>query len=398
MQLQTVEETGGWRRERRKISIDLPLKISLTEEGVRFFMKHKKRFHSLRMADGTLEYGIPVGHVSPLNLQKMITAGYVSTVELARTEFITARRDVIDLTKLIVHGILYHRFDEEVFRTVLETNFVKNWNRTHPTKVIDGSMKFSNKLLDESPSTKGGKNSELVELILRPVFRDIKTDGSLSGEERVLKLLAADKYLKHVRSFVWHLIQAKGFTEYSAVVIAVRESLKNHLEKQKVSDFIGLILLELASYVETQKMQRQFKLMFRGKKVDELIYDDDTRSSVLKSLETKKDYLYITFKIRDKGAGPGGGCFLKLALLNREFEHRSLKREVENKKKIVLGEKTLLDFYRERPDGGIDISLGLYYLNYLQEACSRLNIRFESAVNNVPYGDFMEITLCLQFK
>ena len=89
---------------KRSPFIDLPLKITLTTVGVDWFVRNHKKLKRLPMADKRLAYGIAVSTVPASSLQKMIDIDYIAEVELVRSEFSSKSREIIDLTKLIVHG------------------------------------------------------------------------------------------------------------------------------------------------------------------------------------------------------------------------------------------------------------------------------------------------------
>ena len=59
--------------------------------------------------------------------------------------------------------------------------------------------------------------------------------------------------------------------------------------------------------------------------------------------------------------------------------------------------RTLIDFYRELPDGQDGTDLGLYYLSYLDDACKKVNVKFESLVNQYSASDLTVINLIFNF-
>ena len=58
--------------------------------------------------------------------------------------------------------------------------------------------------------------------------------------------------------------------------------------------------------------------------------------------------------------------------------------------------KTLIDFYRELPEGQEGIDLGLYYLSYLDDACKKV-VKFESLVSQFTASDLTVINLIFNF-
>ena len=51
--------------EKKNPLIKLPLKVILTEEGIDFFRRNKKRPRRFRMADNVVEYGFPLTIFTP---------------------------------------------------------------------------------------------------------------------------------------------------------------------------------------------------------------------------------------------------------------------------------------------------------------------------------------------
>ena len=65
----------------KKFSLNLPLKVILTEEGASHFISHKIKLLRFRLADNIEEYGISLNPFSPQSLQNMILVNYISKIE-----------------------------------------------------------------------------------------------------------------------------------------------------------------------------------------------------------------------------------------------------------------------------------------------------------------------------
>ena len=57
--------------------------------------------------------------------------------------------------------------------------------------------------------------------------------------------------------------------------------------------------------------------------------------------------------------------------------------------------RTLIDFYRDDGQEGAD--LGLYYLSYLDDACKKVDVKFESLVNQYSASGLTVINLIFNF-
>ena len=87
---------------------------------------------------------------------------------------------------------------------------------------------------------------------------------------------------------------------------------------------------------------------------------------------------------------------LQITLYNKEDEFQEVKHNIEQKSAADLDKRSLIDFYREIPEGqGTD--LGMYYFSYLDDACKKVNVKFESIVNQFSSSDLTVINLIFNF-
>ncbi|HNQ97327.1 MAG TPA: hypothetical protein PKH81_04485, partial [Treponemataceae bacterium] len=88
---------------------------------------------------------------------------------------------------------------------------------------------------------------------------------------------------------------------------------------------------------------------------------------------------------------------LQITLYNKEDQSEAVRESINDKKNADLKKKSLIDFYKEIPEGEEDTSLGMYYLSYLSEACEKVNVRFESNANQFRDSDLTVINLTFVF-
>ncbi|MDR2181367.1 MAG: hypothetical protein LBN92_01670, partial [Treponema sp.] len=62
----------------KKTTIQLPLKIVLTEEGAAALMQQNIKIQRLKMGDKSEEYGVSMEVLTPAFLQQMIMTGYIA--------------------------------------------------------------------------------------------------------------------------------------------------------------------------------------------------------------------------------------------------------------------------------------------------------------------------------
>ena len=59
-----------------------------------------------------------------------------------------------------------------------------------------------------------------------------------------------------------------------------------------------------------------------------------------------------------------------------------VRANLNDLKMADVDKNSLIDFYRALPEGSEDLNLGMYYISYLNDACEKVNVRFESSANH----------------
>jgi len=83
----------------------------------------------------------------------------------------------------------------------------------------------------------------------------------------------------------------------------------------------------------------------------------------------------------------------RVAELGKIYE--KMKEAFDEKKHADLKKRSLQDFYTDLPEGESNTDLGLYYLSYLSEACEKVNVKFESFVNQISGSDLTVVTMAI---
>ena len=383
--------------QERKSVIDLPVKLVLTEEGTSFFIRKGKNLKKFKLADNVEEYGIVLDTFTPASLQRMMRVDYISKVEISKSEFMSTRQEIMDLSKLVVYSMLYRQYDAYIFARVLSSDVIKKWNRLNPANIIDDKTKINDAYLQNVLKEKEKLLLEIKQEILSPMYSYISKNSSLLPEEKNVQLLLSEKFLNNLRPFTWFIVaKFKGSEGYDQLVKDVRTSLAEYMEKSKIAEYVSLMIIELAMNAENSNLKREAKAVFKGTvDMNAVLFDPNVRRQVIDSLERKGELVYLSWKIGSRGATVGMQGRLQITLYNKESEYHTVKEIFEDRKSADLKKKSLQDFYRQLPEGEANTELGLYYLSYLSEACDKVNVKFESLVNQMAGSDLTVITLAL---
>ncbi|MBP7094914.1 MAG: hypothetical protein KBC36_02370 [Spirochaetia bacterium] len=383
--------------QERKNIIELPVKVILTEEGTTFFIRNRKSLKKFKLADNVEEYGILLEKFTPASLQRLLLVDYVSKVEISRTELMSSRQEVMDLSKLIVYSLLYRQYDGYIFARILGSDVIKKWNRLNPANIIDDKTRINDAYLNNVLKDKEQDIVEIKRLILAPMYASISKNASLLPEEKNIQLLLAEKLLNNLRPFTWFIVtKFKGADGYEQLAKDIRTALAEYMEKARIAEYVSLMIMELAMNSENSNLKREAKSLFKGTvDMNAVLFDPNIRRQVVENLERRGETVTLAWKIGGSKSGIGTQGRLSITIFNRESEYAKVKETIDERKSADLKKKTLSDFYKELPDGEANTDLGLYYLSYLSEACEKVNVKFESLVNQIQGGDLTVISMML---
>jgi len=382
--------------------IKLPLKVILTREGSTFFIKKKRKLLKFKLAGNVEEYGIALENFDPTTIQQLILMGYVAKVEVSKSEFISSRQEVMDLSKLIVFSVLYNQYDEFVFNKLINSDIIKKWNRQNPANIIDERTRINDKILahvleknkEDLHKTKMG--------ILEPLHKFIMKNEGLEPAEKNIQLFLSEKFLDHIRPFTWFIITKfkKSEEQFEGLLKTLRTSLVEYMDKTKIAEYISLMLMELIINAENTNLKKEVGILFpEMEDPQEALLDPAIRRRLVLELEQKEELVYVTWKISGGNASLGATGKIQITLYSKNEEAERIKASLNDVKNTDTEEKSLLDFYKKnQSEGNVDpTNMGMYYISYLNEACEKVHVRFESNVNHFSDADLTVMNMFFMF-
>ena len=386
----------------KKFTLNLPLKVVLTEEGTSHFISHKKKLFRIKLADNQEEFGISFQSFSPQSIQSLIMLGYISKIEVSQSEFVSVRQEVMDLSKVVVFSILYKQFDRQVFQALIKCDCVQKYNRKNPGSLIDERMTVGELQLKNMVSSKQTVINIVKKEILDPIWKSIMEKKDYSSEERNIFLLMSEKFLNRLNLLNWYILikfynpkDKEGFTEMNLVI---RHLIQGYMEKSKVAEYISILLMELVLNNENANVRNEAKIMYgEDEDIEHLIMDPDVREKIVAEMKRKHSLVTLSWKIGGGSTAIGKQGRLQIVLYNKaEDRFEAFKESIESKMGADTKKKSLIDFYRDIPEGEGGTDLGLYYLSYVDDECKKINVKFESIVNQYT-DDLTLINLIFNF-
>lgn len=363
--------------------IDLPVKLLLSEAGVDFFIKNNKPMNRFTMADKTTKYGISMAKFTSRTIKHMISIGYLSRIELSRTELTSKRSEIMDLAKLSIYGFLIRRFDEMTFDRVMDSELIKNWNRTNHGNILDRKTRINETVLKKVLED----NKEIVTSVRNSlagaVLKQVKEDSSLNNDEKKIQYELCEDYLNGVRPLTWFILSKfKDVEGYISLVQDISYILKEYMARNAISEYLSLMLMELINSAENRNLQNYIKKNHPALKYTDVLEEPETRIQILKEMENNSEKVSISLKFDTSETRIGAKKKFELAVYNKETEFLILKEKVDQSLSSGMKRSSLTEFYRSSAEEQNN-ELGLVYLSYLAEECSRVGIRFESQVKEL---------------
>ena len=353
------------RSDRNATLIRLPVKVLLTRSGVEALSAKGDRIRRYLLSDSSEEPGIQLSDFTPPTLQKLVFLGYVSKVEMPLEDVVGTRSDVMDFAKLITYALLYRQFDTAVYNIIIQSDLVHDWNRRNPKKPID----FKTKVKTDYLQSILDKNANAVEFtrtsLAQPVLDWIELKTTLQSDEKRVQRLLMDRFLDHIAPLSWFLLTAYADSPTAEQTIRdIRAVLQRYLDKAVVGEYLGLMILELLSSLNPSNTE---------------------------------ETVFVLWKFNQRKDVSGDRQRLHIVLSNDADRFREVKDKVHLRAGIDVGERSLQDFYASEGQSEFELNLGLYYLSFLNDACKRLNVLFESFVNRSAKTDRTLINIVLTF-
>lgn len=375
-------------------NIELPVKLLFSDSGVDFFIKNKKPMNKFKMADNSTQYGISMNQYNEKTIKHMISIGYLSRIEISRAEFSSKRKDILRLTKNNVFGFLVKRFDEMVFNTVMDSQLIKNWNRTNHGSILDRKTNINESALRQILEKNKEVVSSVKETLAFAANKDLASDTSLTEEEKDSQGKLCFEYLNGLRSLTWFILSKfKDTANYDQLVLEISVILREFMCRNKISEYLSLMLMELLNSSENRNLQDYMKFKYPTLSYNDILEDPEARVGLLKEMQEAGEHFSVGFKFDKSETKVSAKKKFEVAVFNRESEMMVIKEKVDEQMSSKVRKRSLTDFYRS---SGADASdLGMFYLSYLGEECSKVGIRFESQVKEISGSTMSYITLSL---
>ncbi len=383
---------------RNSSKLKLPLTITLTAQGEFFFCQHESSMDTKE--DGIIRksHQLSCKSCSAGLLKRMITSGYISQIEVTRTDFNSKREEIIDLAKLISYGILQHKCTFKLADKLNRTNFVNQWNRHNPLKMLTSDNIAENfySRKKQTPTELASTNSAMRRLLINCFDSHEAKRKNIRKEDMKLLLFKAKNYLGYFNSQLWVLMMKIWNTpNCKDAVETVNAVLWEYLSKSDIADYLGLLAMELVLVVEKALILKATTTYLEGKiELEHFMRNSNDRAKLFKSLQRRNETASLIWRIKGMNSQNRASNTLNLIVANRIGESESVLKSLGNSS-IKPKSKNIAEFYKDI--GSEENKIGLYYLNYIEEECRRLGVKLSTYTSIEKERNIFSVNLSVRF-
>jgi hypothetical protein len=355
--------------------IHFPLRVTLNERGVTRFVNQEQVLSRFRLSNGREEYGIALNRFAPKTVQKLILLGYVERIEAPVPDPYAMRSGILDVTKLIGYAMLYRQFDTEVFDTVSRSEFVRDWNRRNMKRPIDFKTKVNADYLNEVLRDNQEALDAVKGALLDPVCRELRFSTTMTGEEVRIQQLAAERFVDNLSPLARFLLTVyRSSAQFKTLIGPTRDLLRSYMRKTNVPEYLGLLLLELLNYMQQR----------------------ETANDSSQAGPDAADSVYLLWRMKKRSDANDRGK-LHVVLSNSRAPFDEMKHSVNDRSTLSVERKSLQDFYQDDSRSSDGTELGMYYLSFVNDACRKVGVLFDSFVHQDSATDRTLLNTVLTF-
>lgn len=351
---------GTIQRPVDKGKIQSPVSVVLNENGMNCFLVKNAPVGRCVLADGSIERGFILSDFYPVTLQRLLSKLYLASAETVIRDSVKQRRDIFDLTKLFMYGMLYRQFNTEVYERIIDSDLVRRWNRENLKNPIDlktvPNEAFLVKVLERNRETVRRVKMRLQE----ETGNKILQSRNLRNKEKQVQLLLSQNYIDKLDPLsVFLLTIYRDSSACEELVKVIKGILDSYMEKAQVAEYVALMIIEVINFI-TRIVRTQGPELPEG----------------------SKRITALTYKVNRKRPMLGDRAKLTIIVSSNRVDMKYLTRRINEKVNLEIKEKSIRDYYYSHNNAAdLEENLGLYYLSYLKEACKRMDILFDSFVS-----------------
>lgn len=377
--------------------IEIPAVVALTQVAVDQLTARGKQPRRIQTLDGGEVHGFATEHIGTVAFQEMLSRNFLEKIEFASADpgrFVGA---IGDLTKLIIYGLLYSRFESELERLIFDSDEVRRWNRANPARSIDERTHFNPDAVKQLLDSRAEELRPFTEGILARSMRWAVAHHASSEEARERCEYLCRRYYDCIPARVWYVVMLLFPGESrDGASRGIAALIERFVRTSGLADYFADTLNEVIIHTHRNTMLQRAKMQ-TGEVVsaERLMGDDRLRSDIVNAMADHHETLHVVWRIAGRPGADERRRMLTVSLFDREYEFEIIKSEADREKTMKV--RDLRSHFERGVNCGGSRRAELTYLGHLADAARALGVHFEAVAREDERLDFAMITMTLQF-
>jgi anti-anti-sigma factor len=370
-------------------SIDLPAKYLLTETGQRYCTQHRIPVRDLRSYSGDRATGFEWSRCRIDLMRKLVVHDLLTTIEIARPEFVTRRKELIELLRTILCGIIIKRFRPELKHRL---------RRREEVAAIAADPRQAAILADKAllqAALRG--NSAWAETLLATVKAICDHDlaaACVDGQDPE-DLRAVEELIAAIDEETQYIL-AIGGPDLVGLVAEVVLSFRRRME---ITEHLSLMLMEFIQVAEKSFLlnlaERELYVRSHPEELERMLGEREFREKLLLKAEERGELVVFRLSFFGTFLDPLAPSHVEISLRNRGLIGYSSRQDVLSRRQKMVKENSLDEILKADAASGEGSGLGLIYHTRIEEACAREGMGFSGSVRRDEPRDETVATITL---
>lgn len=351
-----------------------PLKLAFTSQGTEELLSRGQKPKKFKFFDTSEHFGMELPQIPAKSLQKMAMAGSISRIERSITSFSHQRSSVMALTRYFGYAFLYRQFETRLWEIFLKSELVTQWNRQYPRMNMNAETNTQAQAFQLLIAKAQDQILAYKQEVLGGIQAKIQADPKSLPEEKKSRLLQAIRYLNAIDPAIWLLFALSKDPAATQVLIRdLKLLLTTYVERSELPEYLALMLVELV-----------------------VIVGNITSMGLSAPLGTGNNHepVFLSYELGVLKKSQEEKMRVRIVLGNETKGYEGIKSKIDHSAPPAGTKAKSLDSYFGE---GRNQDLGLMYLSYVKEASHKMDIFFDSFVNQIPHSKqtLVNITLTL---
>lgn len=382
--------------DERKRCLDLRSKIVLTDNGAKFYTSRSLHLHSFDSPEGDRKYGFKLKALDMPWLKRLLLAGFVDKAEFPVKDLSSVKNEIGDLARLVVFSMHYGYFRSSTISRVVDSEVMHRWNRAHPHQAMDARNAQSPLELKNALKSRSAAVDALKKEVADPVLRSIAVDGRHNEDERKRLSYFVYELLNNLDSLVYFVLLCSNEKERIKIIADIQDLIRSCVDRVDIADYLALMVLELMGAAERSTLIEMIGSNMRPSEVRSTLEDPSKRSELLSRLPNGLASAMV-WSLSRRWSLDRWRYRLRLSMHDGSSSFEDSLRLFEERGRLSVGDKSLLELYEHGSGPYGDDGLGWYYLSFIAEACDHMGVSFEASVRERAGRGTTSVNLYLGF-